>query len=187
MVEGYIEGIRAPTIINNKGLHLTLPTIPDGTRQFLAVLACSEYGREEQERLAIRLRDVSANGGRYVRVDRHKLEKVTMVDIMRSARYSSISITRGKAEDFAPLPDDSGAGATRSAMEGPVLSSETKIRRKWAMRASQAKPDKARSDQSDKPGPQDTTPGSILMKGQTPALNKVFDSSIDSTEGPTAE
>ncbi|KAF2631371.1 hypothetical protein BU25DRAFT_454826 [Macroventuria anomochaeta] len=82
VVEGYIEGIRALTVFNNNGLYPSFPTIADENRLFSAVLACSEYGKEDEERVTITLRDVSANGG-------------------RSAKYSNISVTRARDKDFA--------------------------------------------------------------------------------------
>jgi hypothetical protein len=99
----YLVGIRAPTVFDNKGLHLSLPLIPmmpKSDKMFLAVLACSKYGKEDEGRLAIQLRDVSTNGGRYIRVKQHELLTVPKADILESAEYSNISVARGKDEDF---------------------------------------------------------------------------------------
>jgi hypothetical protein len=70
VVSGYLDGIRTPTVFNNKGLHLSLPIIQNQERRVLAILNCSEFGEEDGERIAIWLRDVSTNGGRYIRVER---------------------------------------------------------------------------------------------------------------------
>lgn len=108
-LEGYVAGIRAPTAFNNKGLHVALPIISKGNRRFLAVLDCAPYGKEDEERFAVWLRDVSVNGGRYVRFDHQKLGILTLAEIMSitsRAKYSYITITRGKDEDFTKLPGD---------------------------------------------------------------------------------
>lgn len=108
-LDGYVAGIRAPTNVNNKGLHMALPMVSKGNRRFLAVLNCAPHGKEDEERFAIWLRDVSVNGGRYVRFDRQKLEKITLAEIMNvtnQAKYSCITITRGRDEDFTYLSGD---------------------------------------------------------------------------------
>jgi hypothetical protein len=95
----YLAGIRAPTIFDNKGLHLSLPIVPvtsETRNDFLAVLACSRVGKEEEERLVIQLRDVSTNGGRYIRIEQHKLPTISKDEILKSATYENISVTRGK-------------------------------------------------------------------------------------------
>jgi hypothetical protein len=103
-VPGYLEGIRTPTVFNNKGLHLSLPIILSSKepRSVLAILNCSDYGKEKEERIAIRLHDVSTNGGRYVRVEQHRLEVVSVSDIKASAAYSSISAIKGEEETRRP-------------------------------------------------------------------------------------
>jgi hypothetical protein len=99
----YLAGIRAPTVFDNKGLHLSLPIIPTPSEirnDALAVLACSRVGKEEEERLAIRLRDVSTNGGRYIRLEQHKISTISRDKILESAAYKNISVARGKQNDF---------------------------------------------------------------------------------------
>ena len=99
----YLVGIRAPTVFDNKGLHLSLPMIPmipKSEKMFLALLACSKSGKEDEGRLAIQLRDVSTNGGRYIRIKQHELPTVSKANILESAEYAKISVTRGKDEDF---------------------------------------------------------------------------------------
>jgi hypothetical protein len=98
----YLAGIRAPTVFDNKGLHLSLPLVPLTSKprnDTLAVLACSRIGREEEERLAIQLRDISTNGGRYVRIEQHKLPTISRDEILESAAYRNISVARGKHND----------------------------------------------------------------------------------------
>jgi hypothetical protein len=98
-LQGYLAGIRAPTVFDNKGLHLSLPMIPAILSigiDALAVLACSRVGKEKEERLAIQLRDVSTNGGRYIRIEQHKLLTISRTDIIKSAAYRKISVARGK-------------------------------------------------------------------------------------------
>jgi hypothetical protein len=100
---GYLAGIRAPTVFDNKGLHLSLPIIPVTTEtrnDFLAVLACSRVGKAEEERLAIQLRDISTNGGRYIRIEQYKLSTISRDEILDSATYENISVARGKHNDF---------------------------------------------------------------------------------------
>ncbi|KAF3035804.1 hypothetical protein E8E12_004304 [Didymella heteroderae] len=108
-LDRYVAGIRAPTAFNNKGLHMALPIISKGNRRVVTVLDCGPHGKEDEERFAIWLRDVSVNGGRYVRVDHQKLETLKLAEIMSlpsRAKYSYITITRGKDEDFTNLPGD---------------------------------------------------------------------------------
>jgi hypothetical protein len=99
----YLAGIRAPTVFNNKGLHLSLPIVPANSKirnDALAVLACSRVGKEEEERLAIQLRDVSTNGGRYIRIEQHQLPTISRDEILESAAYRNITVARGKHNDF---------------------------------------------------------------------------------------
>jgi hypothetical protein len=74
-----------------RGPQLSLPIIPKGDRKVLAILNCSEHGMQEHERIGIWLQDVSANGERYVRVERHTLEKIELNDVYDFSRYASIS------------------------------------------------------------------------------------------------
>jgi hypothetical protein len=115
VVTGYLDGIRTPTLFNNKGLHLSLPVIykPDG--RVLAILNCSRLGNENRERIAIWLRDVSTNGGRYIRVERHTFEIISLDVITRSAVYSSISGTKG--EDESPRSSASAVTSLRRHAE----------------------------------------------------------------------
>jgi hypothetical protein len=100
VVSGYLDGIRTPTVFNNKGLHLSLPIIQKEDRRVLAILNCSDLGQEDEERIAIWLRDVSTNGGRYIRVERQKLERIPLSTVLMSAMYSSISATKGEDADL---------------------------------------------------------------------------------------
>src|SRR5947208_6142241 len=60
----YMKGIRTPFALNNKGIHLALPLIPIGDqREFLAVLGCTDETMSSSKRAAIRLMDISTNGG----------------------------------------------------------------------------------------------------------------------------
>jgi hypothetical protein len=100
-----LAGIRAPTVFDNKGMHLSLPVVPvtsETRNHFLAVLACSRIHKEE-ERLVIRLRDVSANGGRYIRIEQHDLPTISKDEILASAAYRKISVARGKHNDSVQL------------------------------------------------------------------------------------
>jgi hypothetical protein len=107
VVRGYLNGIRTPTVFNNKGLHLSLPIIKKGDRKVLAILNCTDISDEVDQRMAIWLRDVSTNGGRYIRVERQKLERVPLSTVLRSAKYASISSPIGEDEDetnFISIP-----------------------------------------------------------------------------------
>jgi hypothetical protein len=95
----YLAGIRTPTVVDNKGLHLSLPSIPSSSEtrnDILAVLACSRIGKEKEERLAIQLRDISTNGGRYIRIEQHELPTISRDEIVESAAYKNISVAREK-------------------------------------------------------------------------------------------
>jgi hypothetical protein len=100
VVDGYLDSIRTPMVFNNKGLHLSLPIIQlsEEERTVLAILNCCDYARETRERLAICLRDVSTNGGRYVRIERHTLETLSLPVILSTAAYSSIFAVKGEDE-----------------------------------------------------------------------------------------
>jgi hypothetical protein len=100
VVSGYLDGIRTPTVFNNKGLHLSLPIIKKKDRRVLAILNCSDLGQETEQRIAIWLCDVSTNGGRYIRVERQKFERIPLSTVFMSAMYSSISATKGEDEDL---------------------------------------------------------------------------------------
>ena len=73
MVENYVQGIRAPIVFNNKGLHLSLPVVDMGNRKLLATLGCTIAGKEDH-RYTIWLQDVSTNNGRFVRIKGLQLE-----------------------------------------------------------------------------------------------------------------
>jgi hypothetical protein len=78
---GYLMGIRALFHLSNKGIHLTLPLVPIGDKkEFLAILSCGDVAASEK-RTAIWMKDISTNGGRYMRVKSDKLEMVD-VDLM---------------------------------------------------------------------------------------------------------
>lgn len=96
LIPGYLEGVRTPTMINNKGLHLALPVIPQGNGGVLAILNCSTKGAEERSRLVIWLQDVSMNGGRYVRVKRRTLGIISLGTTLEVARYSRITVRKGE-------------------------------------------------------------------------------------------
>jgi hypothetical protein len=99
VVRGYLNGIRTPTVFNNKGLHLSLPIIKKEDRKVLAILNCADIRDEGDQRIAIWLRDVSTNGGRYIRIERQKLERIPLSTVLKSARYASISSPIGEDED----------------------------------------------------------------------------------------
>jgi hypothetical protein len=103
VVSGYLDGIRTPTVFNNKGLHLSLPIIQKTDRRVLAILNCADLGQENNERIAIWLRDVSTNGGRYVRVERQTLKRIPLSTVLMEAGYASISATKGEEEDIGKL------------------------------------------------------------------------------------
>lgn len=88
-VSGYLTGLRTPFILNNKGLHLSLPLIRKQNRRFLAILGCTEVGQEEH-RIAIWLEDISTNGGRYIRVEADKLEMVPLKVIMLHSGFEDV-------------------------------------------------------------------------------------------------
>jgi hypothetical protein len=98
VVPGYLEGIRTPTVFNNKGLHLSLPILRMNECVVLAILNCSGHGKDKQERTAIWLRDVSTNGGRYIRMGQETLEQIELNDILADAKYARISVIKGDDE-----------------------------------------------------------------------------------------
>jgi hypothetical protein len=103
VVSGYLDGIRTPTVFNNKGLHLSLPIIQKSDRRVLAILNCADIGQEDNERIAIWLRDVSTNGGRYIRVERQTLKRMPLSTVLMEAGYASISAIKGEDEDVRKL------------------------------------------------------------------------------------
>jgi hypothetical protein len=119
----YLAGIRTPTVFDNKGLHLSLPIVPATSKirkDSLAVLACGRIGTEEEELLAIQLRDVSTNGGRYIRIEQHKLSTISRDEILESAAYGNVSVARGKHNDpvrsVESVPDRAVAETTGEYM-----------------------------------------------------------------------
>lgn len=101
-VPGYLEGIRTPTVLNTKGLYLSLPPIPKKDHKVLAVLNCSVHGREDQKRIAIWLRDISTNEGRYICVEREDIVEIPLSDILESAKYASILVVKRAEDDLTP-------------------------------------------------------------------------------------
>lgn len=82
-VENYAQGIRAPFIFNNKGLHLSLPVLSEATdsqgkKQLRAVLGCSRIANPD-ELVTVLLQDVSTNGGRYVRIGGLKMQRLSRI------------------------------------------------------------------------------------------------------------
>lgn len=137
VVAGYLKGIRTPTIFNNKGLHLCLPTIPKEDRRFIVILNCCRMGNEDKERIAIWLRDVSTNGGRYVRIERQMLEDVPMGTILESATYSTISAIKGEDEDpsdVAKASDIARMGVATQKVIDPVTPATRPTETMLAMR-----------------------------------------------------
>ena len=67
VVRGYKKGIRTPILFNNKGLHLSLPEIPLSDRHLSVILGYTTASRRD-EWLTLRLRGISKNDGRYVRI-----------------------------------------------------------------------------------------------------------------------
>jgi hypothetical protein len=124
VVRGYLNGIRTPTVFNNKGLHLSLPIIKKGDRKVLAILNCTDISDEVDQRMAIWLRDVSTNGGRYIRVERQKLERIPLSTVLRSAKYASISSPIGEDEDETNIISISTAIKNNSATIPIFISAE---------------------------------------------------------------
>jgi hypothetical protein len=131
VVSGYLDGIRTPTVFNNKGLHLSLPIIQKEDRRVLAILNCSDLGQENNQRIAIWLRDVSTNGGRYIRVERQNLERIPLSTVFMSAMYSSISATKGEDEDL-----DRNRGLTTFHTTGHRGNEVNRLRPKHIVRSS---------------------------------------------------
>ncbi|KAH4301964.1 hypothetical protein HBH98_189090 [Parastagonospora nodorum] len=107
VVPGYLDGIRTPTVFNNKGLHLALPIIPLSVvdrrdRRVIAVLNCRKIGNNMM-RLAVCLQDVSTNGGRYVRVRSHMLVSIPLRLVVALAKYASISVRQEECAQQANM------------------------------------------------------------------------------------
>lgn len=108
VVPGYLEGIRTAVTFNNKGLHLALPLAKPSNRFTLAlplakssngptpaILGCTKRGMSGQF-LAIWLQDVSANGGRYVRVRKDEFNSVSLVSVEQEFEFRMICIETWK-------------------------------------------------------------------------------------------
>ena len=93
VVDGYVPGIRTPIVLNNKGLHLALPLEKAPNGRTAAILGCTKRGKSHQL-LAIWLQDVSANGGRYVRVRGFDLIRLSLVTIGHSFEFRMICTER---------------------------------------------------------------------------------------------
>ena len=90
MAPGYVQGVRTAMVFNNKGLHLALPLSQPIEGFTPAILGCKRRDTSE-ELLAIWLRDVSANGGRYARVRGYELIRVSLVTIRKSFEFRMVT------------------------------------------------------------------------------------------------
>jgi hypothetical protein len=116
VVPGYLEGIRTQTVFNNKGLHLSLPIIRMDQREVIAILNCSDHGKEKKEHTAIWLRDVSTNGGPYIRVERQMLDQIKLSDSITTAMYANISVIKGDGEGAERCKHCFAAGTLNPSM-----------------------------------------------------------------------
>lgn len=103
VVTGYKQGIRTPVTFNNKGLHLSLPVMRNRDGKTLMALGCTRSGLENT-RYAIRLKDISVNGGRYVRIDNiHRL--AIDADFMRNAKFEEITTEHRLFKKLPVVPE----------------------------------------------------------------------------------
>jgi len=100
VVAGYVKGIRTPITLDNKGLHLSLPLNVALKGPTQVILGCRREGKT-REHIAIWVRDVSANGGRYVRICGFELSNISLVSIHQSFEYRDLNTER---RVFALLP-----------------------------------------------------------------------------------
>lgn len=101
-IEGYMLGIRTATEFGNRGIHITLPLIRRSKHESLAVLACTHEGLPDSS-IAICLRDMSTNGGRYMREELHMTETVPMNTVLSSAAFERFFVTRvNRIKRFSP-------------------------------------------------------------------------------------
>lgn len=100
VVAGYVKGIRTPITLDNKGLHLSLPLNVALKGPTQVILGCRREGKS-REHIAIWVRDVSANGGRYVRICGFELSNISLVSIHQSFEYRDLNTER---RVFALLP-----------------------------------------------------------------------------------
>jgi hypothetical protein len=92
---GYLPGIRPPIVVNNKGLHFCLPLLQ---LDFYAALIT---GGDAQVVLACRLspgvfatvilRDISANGGRHVRVNAHFVDHLSIEKVQDKSTFRNVT------------------------------------------------------------------------------------------------
>lgn len=92
---GYLPGIRTPIVVNNKGLHFCLPLLQ---LDFYAALIT---GGDAQVVLACRLspgvfatiilRDISANGGRHVRVNAHFVDHLSIEKVQDKSTFRNVT------------------------------------------------------------------------------------------------
>lgn len=87
--EDYRTGIRTPTVYNNKGLRICLPSRRLNDRQLKIVLGCKlPLGLY----VTLYLQDVSANGGRYVRIDAASMDSGYSAEQIKSkCKYRNIT------------------------------------------------------------------------------------------------
>ncbi|KAJ4992315.1 hypothetical protein SVAN01_02334 [Stagonosporopsis vannaccii] len=121
-VPGYTRGIRTPILFNNKGLHLSLPVRKTSNRQLVAFLGCTRADGANQ-RCAIKLEDISANGGRYSRfgdltlaemddINIHFKDLTTETKLFRSVEFATEETSRtNRSAKSAPQKERALAGS----------------------------------------------------------------------------
>ncbi|KAF3047357.1 hypothetical protein E8E11_007658 [Didymella keratinophila] len=95
LAKGYSRGIRTPLVINNKGLHLCLPLREQDPGRAIALSSDKQMVLGCQSRpgshVTLDLRDVSKNGGRFVRVNARELGQISKDSIQDDFVYRKIS------------------------------------------------------------------------------------------------
>lgn len=117
VIPGYLKGRRSPTRLDNQGLHLSLPLMY-GDHRILAILGCTVADKADHR--LVELSDISANGGRFIRIEWQRLESVPPKMILSKARFKQVSCemempyramkSSGPAKER--IKDDFGATAT---------------------------------------------------------------------------
>lgn len=93
MIKDYVKGTRSPITIDNKGLHSCLPLNVTLTGPTQAILGCRRAGKMGHY-VAIWMRDISTNGGRYVRICGFELSNISLVSIRQSFEFRDLNTER---------------------------------------------------------------------------------------------
>lgn len=107
------KGLRTASVIDNKGLHLCLPLLEYREPAYQLVLAC---GWPPDMYATIDLRDISTNGGRYVRVNASQLATILGETVERTCTYQDVTTETRAFNRIFKMDSSSHIASARQSM-----------------------------------------------------------------------